>query len=62
MACKEQWKTEIEEKLENLKTIERELSNKEKQLLEVRRERKYYSGAKFIIYNFRLIFSTSPHH
>ena len=36
LACKEEWKTEIEEKLEKLKTIERELSNKEKQLLEVR--------------------------
>ena len=40
MACKEEWKTEIKEKLEKLKTIERELSNKEKELLEVReRER-----------------------
>ena len=36
LASKEEWKTEIEEKLEKLKTIERELSNKEKQLLEVR--------------------------
>lgn len=36
LACKELWKTEIEEKLEKLKTMERELSNKEKELLEVR--------------------------
>ena len=35
LACKEEWKAEIEGKLEKLKTIERELSNKEKQLLEV---------------------------
>ena len=36
LACKEQWKTEIEEKLEKLKMMERDLSNKEKELLEVR--------------------------
>ena len=45
LACKEEWKTEIEEKLEKLKTIERELSNKEKELLEVReRERGRETG------------------
>ena len=36
LACKEEWKREIEEKLEKMKIMERELSNKEKELLEVR--------------------------
>lgn len=40
LACKEEWKAEIEEKLEKLKIIERELSNKEKQLVEVRNTKK----------------------